>query len=182
MVFAHDTEVALQTAAALVNTANEVPDGLATLDDLDAFVTTWEYRGHRDRGPDELAAVHDLRAALAELWLAPAEQAVPGINRLLADHDARPQLVRHDEWDWHLHAHRPDAALPARMAVEAAMALVDVVRSDETSRLAACAAEDCDNVLVDLSRNRSRRYCEANCGNRIAVARWRRRRQEGAEP
>jgi predicted RNA-binding Zn ribbon-like protein len=178
VVFAHDTEVALQTMAALVNTAHEDPDGLATVDDLDQFVTTWDYRGHRTHDRAELAAVHELRDVLARTWVAPVDEAVDDVNRLLVEHDARPQLVRHDEWPWHLHAHRSEAPLPARMAVEAAMAMVDVIRSDESSRLRTCSADDCDNVLVDLSRNRSRRYCEANCGNRIAVAKWRRRQRE----
>jgi predicted RNA-binding Zn ribbon-like protein len=66
------------------------------------------------------------------------------------------------------------------MAVEAAMALVDVVRSGETARLGACAAEDCDDVVIDLSKNRSRRYCEKGCGNRANVAAYRARRARGA--
>jgi predicted RNA-binding Zn ribbon-like protein len=98
------------------------------------------------------------------------------VNRLLRECHALPQLVRHDEWDWHLHATRDDQPLADRMAVEAAMALVDVVRSDETERLAVCAADDCDNVLIDLSRNRSRRYCDAGCTNRMAAAAYRARR------
>lgn len=180
MVFAHDTEVALQTMAALVNTAHEDPDGLASGADLDRFVDTWDYRGRRTDDEAELAEVHDLREVLARAWVAPVDEVVVDVNHLLASHEARPQLVRHDEWDWHLHAHWPDDPLPARMAVEAAMALVDVIRSDETSRLRTCTADDCDNLLVDLSRNRSRRYCEANCGNRIAVAAYRRRQRDEA--
>ena len=56
------------------------------------------------------------------------------------------------------------------------MALVDVIRSDETERLSQCAADDCDNVLIDLSRNRSRRYCDAGCTNRMAAQAYRARR------
>ena len=61
-------------------------------------------------------------------------------------------------------------------SVEAAMALVDVVRSDELDRLRVCDADDCSDVLVDLSKNRSRRYCDAGCGNRVNVAAYRARR------
>ena len=39
MVFAHDTEVALQAAVALANSGLE-PDTLESLDDLDAFFAT----------------------------------------------------------------------------------------------------------------------------------------------
>jgi predicted RNA-binding Zn ribbon-like protein len=87
-----------------------------------------------------------------------------------------PQLVRHDGWDWHLHATPSEAPLATRMAVEAAMAFVDVIRMGETGRMRHCAAEDCDAVFVDFSRNRSKRYCDlGNCGNRTHVAAFRER-------
>ena len=70
--------------------------------------------------------------------------------------------------------------LANRMAVEAAMAMTDVIRMGELSRLRVCAADDCNNVVVDLSKNRSRRYCEAGCGNRANVAAYRARRNQGA--
>jgi predicted RNA-binding Zn ribbon-like protein len=62
------------------------------------------------------------------------------------------------------------------MATDAAMALADVIRSGELARLRFCAAEDCDNVLVDLSKNRSRRFCGLTCANRVNVAAYRSRR------
>lgn len=174
MLFAHDTETALVAAAALVNTATD-GDSLRTVDDLDRFVARYEWTGSRTRDAAELDAVRALRPRLREIWLSDTDAAVEGINALLAEHHALPQLVRHDEWDWHLHATRPEAPLAARMAVEAAMALVDVVRSGETSRLGVCAADDCDDVVIDLSRNRSRRYCEKGCANRLHVAAYRAR-------
>jgi len=62
------------------------------------------------------------------------------------------------------------------MAVEAAMAMVDVVRTDELSRMRICDMPDCDDVLVDLTRNRSKRYCDLSCSNRAAVSAYRSRR------
>ena len=44
-------------------------------------------------------------------------------------------------------------------------------------RLRRCAGDGCDQVLVDLSRNRSRRFCDAGCGNRANVAAYRARRR-----
>src|SRR5262249_60734768 len=83
---------------------------------------------------------------------------------------ALPQLVKHDSWDYHLHATPPDAPLADRMAVEAAMAFADVIRSGQLGRLRTCAAENCDNVLVDLSKNRSRRRATVARANRPNVA------------
>ena len=57
------------------------------------------------------------------------------------------------------------------------MAMVDVIRADEMARLDICAADDCDDVVLDLSRNRSRRYCSTTCGNREAVAAYRARQR-----
>ena len=85
------------------------------------------------------------------------------------------QLARHGDWDWHLHAVANDAPLATRIAVETAMAMVDVIRSDEMSRLGICADDGCAGVVLDLSRNRSRRFCSTSCGNRNAVAAYRAR-------
>jgi predicted RNA-binding Zn ribbon-like protein len=61
--------------------------------------------------------------------------------------------------------------------VEAAMAMVDVIRMGELGRLQTCAAADCDDVLVDLSKNRSRRFCGTSCANRTNVAAYRARKR-----
>ncbi len=65
---------------------------------------------------------------------------------MLRETHALPQLVKHDEWDYHLHATPADAALHVRMMVEAAMAFVDVIRMKELDRLRVCAADDCEDV------------------------------------
>jgi predicted RNA-binding Zn ribbon-like protein len=38
-----------------------------------------------------------------------------------------------------------------------------------------CDAGDCNDVLVDLSKNHSRRYCSTTCANRMNVAAFRAR-------
>ena len=55
------------------------------------------------------------------------------------------------------------------------MAMIDVIRADELSRLGICADDTCDGLVLDLSRNRSRRFCCTACGNRNAVAAYRAR-------
>lgn len=177
MIFAHDTEVALAGVAALVNTrAGRLgEEELATPQDLADFFTTWQWSGTL-RGDDaELAAVQRLRDELALWWDQDREAAVDLVNTLLRRYRALPQLVRHDHWDYHLHATPSDAPVADRMGVEAAMAMVDVIRTDELSRLRRCAADDCSGVLVDLSRNRSRRFCSTACSNRVNVAAYRAR-------
>lgn len=175
MIFAHDTEIALASAAALVNTAEE-PDTLTSTGALESFLQSWQWTGDRTGDETELAAVQRLRPRLRELWTAADERRVEAVNQLLRDAQALPQLVRHGSWSWHLHATPDDAPLHVRMAVEAAMAMVDLIRSEETDRLAICGAPDCAGVVVDLSKNRSRKYCSTECGNRVAAAAYRSRR------
>ncbi|HTT53326.1 MAG TPA: CGNR zinc finger domain-containing protein [Streptosporangiaceae bacterium] len=174
MLFAHDTEVALTAAAALVNTGRggEQLTGLATLDE---FVTTWRWTGSRTHDQAELDAVRRLRPQLGRLWELGEDDAAELVNALLREANALPQLVKHDDWDYHLHATSPDAPLADRMAVEAAMAFTDVIRTKQLDRLRWCAAADCSNVHVDLSKNRSRRFCGTSCANRTNVAAYRTR-------
>lgn len=182
MLFTHDTEVALASAVALVNTHPEWSGEGELLPDvpaLSAFYADWGWTGRHDRTPQELSEVRELRERLTRLWELPELELVDETNALLAEAQAVPQLVRHDEWDWHLHATTSDAPLATRMAVEVAMAMVDVVRADETARMRRCAADDCAAALVDLSKNQSRRYCNGGCGNRANVAAYRARRSSG---
>jgi predicted RNA-binding Zn ribbon-like protein len=175
MVFAYDSEMALQSAVELVNTASE-PDTLTTVAALDEYFTRWRYTGRHERTRAELDAVRAMRPRLRELLLAERDDAVELVNAMLAEVTLRPQLVRHEEYDWHLHAVAQDDPLVDRITIETAMAMIDVIRSDEHSRLGVCADDGCDGVVLDLSRNRSRRYCSTACANRNAVAACRARR------
>ena len=181
MLFAHDTEVALAFAATLVNTEGE-EEGLPDQAALDELLRPWRFTGRRARDRAELRAVHELRPRLREVWHADEDRAVEIINGLLAEAGALPYLVKHDGWDYHLHATDPAAPLADRIAVETAMAMVDVIRADELSRLAVCGDDTCDGLVLDLSRNRSRRFCSTTCANRNAVAAYRARRRHGDRP
>lgn len=179
MLFANDTEEGLRSAAALVNT--EEDEQLPDVDALVRFAHEWNWTGNLVLDDAELEAVRSLRPRLRVLWSGSEDSVVESVNALLREFNALPQLVRHDSWDYHIHATPREAPLSARMAVEAAMAFVDLVRSKELGRLRVCASPDCGNVLVDLSKNRSRRFCESGCGNRAAVAAYRARQAERAE-
>ena len=175
MVFAHDTETALLAAVELANSELE-PDTLTRVADLDEFYTRHQYTGTHDRTTAELDAVRALRTSLRALLTSDRDEAVVTVNAMLADAQAVPQLIRHDDLDWHIHAVAMDAPVATRIAVETAMAMVDVIRADEMSRLSVCADDDCEGVVLDLSRNRSRKFCSVTCGNRNAVAAYRARR------
>jgi predicted RNA-binding Zn ribbon-like protein len=179
MLFSHDTEVSLAEAAALVNTVGIDGDTLVTLPDFDNYLARHPYSGIIQRTPQELESVRALRPRLRRFWtVKDRDEAAALVNEILEEADARPYLARHDEWDWHLHVTRPDAPLADRVAAEAAMAFLDLIRADALGRLRICGAEDCEDVLVDLSKNSSKRYCDTgNCGNRTNVAAYRARKR-----
>jgi predicted RNA-binding Zn ribbon-like protein len=176
VLFAHDTELALIGAAALVNTDGSDGEKLPDVASLTAFLETYGWTGRHDGTEEELRSVRRLRPRLRQIWYEDEDGVVAIVNALLREARALPQLVRHNGEPYHLHATPPDAPLVRRMAVEAAMAFADVVRCGELSRLRICDYPGCGNVVVDLSRNRSKRYCDAGCGNRAAVAAYRARR------
>lgn len=178
MVFAHDVEVGLQAAAALVNSAVP-PDTLTSVAELDAFFDRFDYTGRHDRTSAELDEVRALRGPLRTLLTSDRDGAVDLVNGILAEAQAVPRLVRHTAYDWHIHATSPEDPLARRIAVETAMAMIDVIRDDELSRLGICADDECDGIVLDLSRNRSKRYCSTACTNRNAVAAYRARRSTG---
>jgi predicted RNA-binding Zn ribbon-like protein len=197
MTFAHDTTAALLLATDLVNTEAgraEEFDGLGDVAILEGFLDAHRIVPRPAADAAALSDVRNLRPKLAAAWscadhpepagtAAPAgTRALAGIaNDLLAESDARPWLTDHDS-GWHLHVTKPDAPLVHRIAAQAGFAFADLVRLGETERLRRCLAPDCSAVLVDLSRNRSRMYCDTgNCGNRQHVAAYRARRA-GARP
>ena len=180
MTFAHDTEIALGAAVALVNTDPAGGSGEDTLlepADLVAFLDRVGWYGGRAGDRAELDAVRALRPRLRELWHLEEGPLVERINEILVACEALPQLVDHDDLGWHIHAVPQEAPLATRMVVEAAMAMIDVVRTGELDRLKTCAADDCEDVVVDLSRNRSKRFCEGGCGNRENVRAYRDRQR-----
>jgi predicted RNA-binding Zn ribbon-like protein len=176
VIFAHDTEAALVAAVELANSGVE-PDTMTTVEDLDRFFESHLYTGAHTHTQEELEAVRALRAPLRELFTSERDDAVAIVNRMLSDARALPQLVRHGDVDWHIHAVDPEAPLATRIVVETAMAMIDVIRADEMSRFSVCADADCEGVVLDLSRNRSRKFCSTACGNRNAVAAYRSRQR-----
>jgi predicted RNA-binding Zn ribbon-like protein len=186
MIFAHDTTAALVLTADLVNTepgkANET-DGLPDTTALEKILDARQIVPRSPARPADLDAVRMLRPQLLAAWMTAGQPALLALiaNDLLEQSGARPWLTDHNG-SWHLHVTRPDAPLVHRVAAQAGFAFADLTRLGETERLRQCLAPGCRAVLIDLSRNRSRMYCDTgNCGNRQHVAAYR-ARQTGRRP
>jgi len=97
------------------------------------------------------------------------------LNALLAESTAHPRLTDH-VGGWHIHyrdtvisfAHKLRALVSAGTALHLA--------GRGMHRLGRCAADGCDRVYADTSRNGRQRYCSPACANRDAVRRHRARR------
>ncbi|WP_104195653.1 CGNR zinc finger domain-containing protein [Cryobacterium sp. M15] len=186
MHFAPDTEEALEFVVLLGATdpgaSRSGRDELETLADLAALLAPILFTGRIDGDDAELLDVQQTRALLRRVWTLGRDDAVKEVNRMLREARALPQLARHDVSDWHLHATVPEAPLGERMRVEAALALMDVIRSDEMGRLRICEADACSGLVLDLSRNGSKRFCSVRCGNRMNMIAFRERQPTGSTP
>jgi hypothetical protein len=189
VLITHDTRCALNTVVDLVNSAPQDDgadpkgDGLADLTALRAFVRDHEISDVGTLTDADLTAVHRVRARFAEAFAGhgPAALAVL-INELVAEAGTTPRLTDHDGYDWHMHYFAPGASIGDHLAADCGMTLAFFVVAGEQERLRRCAAPDCRRAFVDLSRNRSRRYCDGRtCGNRLHVAAYRARRRGAAD-
>ena len=180
MEFGHDTIHALATVSALVNTspATSGDEGLPDTAALHEFVERFSISEVGSLGPDDLVQVRGVRDQLTAVFRAGSQrEAVARVNALVAGARTTPRLTDHDGYDWHVHYFAPGATLAEHLAADGGMALAFVLVAGERDRLRSCEAPDCSRVLVDLSRNRSRRYCDSRtCGNRLHVAAYRARR------
>ena len=178
----HDSAAVIEEAVLLVN-SDDRRSGIDTLDTVDAlaeFVAERRISGSRAGSTAELRAVRRLRDRLRTIFELADDGArgevIDALNRMIAESGAVPRLVEHDGLPVHLHF------TPSRGAARTAARRRDRrgPRHRRARRRRRTAADlrsaGCGRVLVDLSKNRSRRYCDTQCGNRQHVAAYRRRR------
>ena len=181
MIFTHDTEHALTVAVDLINTgaAASGAEELDGLPGLRAFVERNAFSDVGELTAADLARVVELRDRFHAVFQAPdVPSAVRRINEVVGQVRATPHLTDHDGYDWHVHFFAPGAPLGEHLAADCGVALAYVIAAGELDRLRTCDAPDCSRVLVDLSRNRCRRYCDSRtCGNRMHVAAYRARQR-----
>ncbi len=179
--FGADLLEALVACAEMINTGRAAAgDGLRTVADVQAFGDRYAFHGI-PAGPGDVPRMRAHRARLDAIAAAcesgDDDAAIEMLNALLAETGAIPQIVAHDGRGPHIHVSRPAAPLADRVAAHLAMGLAEIVVAGESGRVRSCASPSCQDVFVDLSRNRSRRYCDSRtCGNRLHVAAYRARR------
>ncbi len=104
------------------------------------------------------------------------EAAVVVVNDLMDSSGARPELVYRGDGEWAMHFRGNDDTLANGWGAGCATGLAMTIGSDLGRCLGVCEASRCDQVFVDASRNRVRRYCSTACQNRMKSAAFRLRR------
>ncbi len=109
------------------------------------------------------------------------------LNAVMAHAATFPRLVDHDGEGWHLHYRDADQSLAhvLRAVISVGTALHLTTRG--MHRLGRCAAglapgDDCEHVVVDVTRGGRQRYCSVRCANRDAVRRHRARTGPRTQP
>lgn len=129
-----------------------------------------------DEVADELQALAELIESLPESSL---EAAVGRVNAELGHREVRPSLSDHDDFALHIHWTRPTATFAEQVAVDLLMALAQTLCDHGTERFGRCAAEGCERVFYDTSKNRSRRFCsDQRCASKTHTAAHRARLRE----
>ena len=182
MNFTHYSEDAAHLGANLVNTRGR-PSGREYLPDA-ATLREFLVAHGMDAPPRiteaDLEDVRRWRARLTEFWETEGErEKVEVLNSILEEVGALPQLTDHDG-TWHVHYTCMHAPIGQRVAAAAAMGLAVVFAEYGIARFGMCAADDCLDVFVDTSRNKSRRYCADTCSTRMNVAAYRKRKKASA--
>jgi predicted RNA-binding Zn ribbon-like protein len=168
--------------AELINSARSGdPDVLADLASVQSFADRYAFYGAPGE-PADLTRLRRYRGRLDEIARAcesgDTDGAIERLNMLLAQTGASPQIAAHHGRGPHIHVSRPDAPLADRMTAHFAMGLAWLVVAGQAGRIRSCESPACNDFFVDLSRNRSRRYCDSKtCGNRLHVAAYRARKQ-----
>ncbi len=144
---------------------------------------------HREAAHDPVQAdkvlkgAVELREAIYRIFSAIAAGSSPqaadvnALNDVLADALTHLRIFFEAErfaWDWI----GSDGALD-RMLWPVARSAADLLTSEELNRVGECQGDGCGWLFMDMSRNRSRRWCDmGDCGNRAKARRFYLRKKE----
>jgi predicted RNA-binding Zn ribbon-like protein len=181
----HDTEIRL-TIEALVDLVNALAD--AATDPQSARVDVrsllHDHRFSRaaraaaaaiDRVEERVGSMVDTLLGLPEADRGPT---VAWINSQLSAIHITPSLTDHDGAELHIHWTPASATFDDQVVADFLMALSQEVCDHGTSRFGTCAANDCERLFYDVTRNGSRKFCaDPRCASRTHTADHRKRQR-----
>ena len=155
----------------------EQPEHLLKPDDLKHFLAV---RGIEVASvtQDDLEQARILRELLRHTWTAKTlEDALGNLNMLLETVQVHLQVAQ-DSDGLHLeYTFQPEDGVVTRLGAACALGITALLQTYGIERLRACMASPCQDVYVDTSRNKSRRFCSDRCANRYNIAAFRDRQK-----
>ena len=119
--------------------------------------------------PHDLNQLKLLRADLAGVFHHASQgadqAAVDRLNALMMIHPVQPVIAAHDGEPWHVHLAEA-GSVTDRYAAAAVISLTLLLTQLGAQRLGVCAIASCDQVFIDGSSNKSRRYCRPHSAAR----------------
>jgi predicted RNA-binding Zn ribbon-like protein len=123
--------------------------------------------------------IYHIFAALAQEE-APANTDLAQLNGVLAHALPHNKIVRHEQhfaWGWDFNPEALDS-----MVWPVVRAAADLLTSDTLPMLRICAADDCQWLFMDTSKNQTRRWCNMkSCGNRAKARRHIERKKQATK-
>lgn len=166
-------------AADLVNTRGSMTgtDYMPDQETLSRFLEQHGIAVPGDLSEKDLVAIGRSRDLLREVFFAAdVDAAAAEVNEILAAEGAAPRLERVDG-ELRIGFTPGQSDIARDLTITTAMGLAQLLVDSGTDRFGICSANDCRDVFVDTSRNRSRRYCTDSCSSRSNVAAFRARRR-----
>ncbi|MEQ9161834.1 MAG: CGNR zinc finger domain-containing protein [Ilumatobacter fluminis] len=176
-----DDEIRLTVDAAVelanISAGEPLPDheALSELERLRAVLVEFEFLRARGATDAELGAFADRLVSVGRLVRSLPDidlsSAVDALNAQLEAAAIAPSLSAHDGFALHIHWTGPSTPFAHQVAVDLLMALAQAVCDHGTDRFGRCAADDCDRVFHDTTKNHSRRFCtDPRCASRTHTA------------
>lgn len=134
-----------------------------------------------NNAPAEARSAHrhaiELREAIYRIFTiilegqSPAQEDLAVFNDYLGDAMMRSQIVKtQDGYHWDMTANKESLDWILNPVIRSA---ADLLVSEEIRQVKRCADPTCGWLFLDISRNRSRRWCDmADCGNRAKASRF----------
>ncbi len=175
-----DAEIqgAVEAAVELANTiadepAEGDPTGLARR--LRSVLVEHDFLRAAGATDAEMQAFADRCVPIARvMWTLPdvaLPDAVGRVNAALESCAIAPSLSAHDGFALHIHWTPATTPFAHQVAVDLLMAVAQTLCDHGTTRFGRCAADDCDHLFYDVTKNRSRRFCsDPRCASRTHTA------------
>ena len=172
------------TIEAAMELANVVADDEPVLAErLRDVLVQHDFVRARTADQTELEAFVDRSVPLGRLFASLPDldlvEAVSQVNGALESCAIAPSLSSHDGFALHIHWTSATTPFAHQVAVDLLMGLAQTLSDHGVERFGRCAADGCEHVFYDSTKNRSRRFCsDQRCASRTHTAAHRARRSK----